>query len=52
MWWSVVHADIVAEQAFEHGNEHGHLLGDVPALLIIAIVLAVPMPKGKAAAAA
>jgi len=37
----------MAAQALGDGSEHGHLLGDVPALLIIAIVLAVLMPKGK-----
>jgi hypothetical protein len=38
---SVVHAAIMAAQSF--GNEHhmGHLAGDVPALLIAAIVLSV-----------
>ena len=52
VWSSVVHAVIMAAQAFGDGDEHGHLLGDVPALLVIAIVLAVLMPKGKVAAAA
>jgi len=47
VWSSVVHAVIMAAQALGDGSEHGHLLGDVPALLIIAIVLAVLMPKGK-----
>lgn len=31
---------------------HGHLLGDVPALLIVAIVLAVLTPRGAPRAAA
>jgi hypothetical protein len=40
VWSSVVHAAIMTVQSF--GNGHiGHLWGDVPALLIIAIVLAV-----------
>jgi len=52
VWSSVVHAVIMAAQAFGDGDEHGHLLGDVPALLVIAIVLAVLMPKGKVAATA
>lgn len=43
VWSSVVHAVIVAVQSFGgHHNEHmGHLWGDVPALLIVAVVLAV-----------
>jgi hypothetical protein len=40
---SVVHAAVMAVQSF--GNEHhmGHLWGDVPALLLVAIVLSVLM---------
>ncbi len=52
VWSSVVHAVIMAAQALGDGDERGHLLGDVPALLVIAIVLAVLMPKGEAAATA
>ena len=37
---SVVHAVIMAVQALSDANERGHLLGDVPALLIVAAVLA------------
>lgn len=47
VWSSVVHSGIMAMQAIEDPMEHGHLIGDVPALLIMAIVLAVLMPKGK-----
>ena len=42
---SVVHAAIMAVQAITDPAEHGHLTGDVPALLIVAIVLAVLMPR-------
>lgn len=45
---SVVHAAIMAVQAIGDAHERGHLLGDVPALLIIAIVLAVLMPRAVA----
>ena len=38
---SVVHAAIMAVQALSDAGERGHLLGDVPALLIVAAVLAV-----------
>jgi hypothetical protein len=39
-------------QAIQDPMERGHLIGDVPALFIIAIVLAALMPKGKSAVAA
>jgi hypothetical protein len=38
VWSSVVHAAIMAVQSF--GDDHmGHLLGDVPALLLVAVIL-------------
>jgi hypothetical protein len=40
VWSSVVHAAIMAVQSFGHGNHLGHLWGDVPALLLVAVVLA------------
>jgi hypothetical protein len=36
---SIVHAGIMAVQSMFDGHEHGHLVGDVPALLLIAGVL-------------
>ena len=39
VWSSVVHAAIMAVQSFGHGDHMGHLLGDVPALLLVAVVL-------------
>ena len=42
---SVVHAAIMAVQAVTDPAEHGHLTGDVPALLLVAIVLSVLMPR-------
>jgi hypothetical protein len=39
VWSSVVHAGIMAAQATYDGHEIGHLIGDVPALLLVAIVL-------------
>ena len=39
VWSSVVHAGIMAVQATHDGHEVGHLVGDVPALLLIAAVL-------------
>ena len=47
VWSSVVHALIMAGQALSDATERGHLLGDVPALLIVAIALAVLMPRGQ-----
>jgi hypothetical protein len=41
VWSSVVHAAIMFVQSFGHGDHLGHLLGDVPALLLVAIVLSV-----------
>ena len=38
---SVVHAAIMTVQSFGHEDHMGHLLGDVPALLLVAIVLSV-----------
>jgi hypothetical protein len=39
VWSSVVHALIMAAQAFGDQSEHGHLVGDIPALLLVAVVL-------------
>jgi hypothetical protein len=41
VWSSVVHAAIMAVQSFGHGDHLGHLWGDVPALLLVAVVLSV-----------
>ena len=52
-WSSLVHAGIMAAQALRTIGEQGHLLGDVPALLIVGIVLiALAPPKPLAAAVA
>ena len=45
IWSSVVHAAIMAVQAIHDGHETGHLLGDVPALLIAAGALGYLMPS-------
>jgi hypothetical protein len=42
VWSSVVHAAIMAVQSFGGAHHHmGHLAGDVPALLLAAVVLSV-----------
>lgn len=46
VWSSLVHAGIMAVQALQMPGEHGHLLGDVPALVIVALVLAALTPRG------
>lgn len=38
-WSSLVHAAIMAVQAFRNASERGHLFGDVPALLIVGVAL-------------
>lgn len=44
VWSSAVHGAIMAAQAIVYPEHRGHLLGDVPALLIVAVVLALLMP--------
>jgi hypothetical protein len=39
IWASVVHAGIMAAQSIYDEHERGHLIGDVPALLLVAAVL-------------
>jgi hypothetical protein len=49
VWSSLVHAAIMTVQAFEVPENHGHLFGDVPALLVVAVLLAVLTPRGQRA---
>ena len=51
VWSSVVHGGIMAAQSLIYPEHRGHLYGDVPALLLIAIVLALLTPRGAQAAA-
>ena len=48
VWSSVVHGGIMAIQAIVDHSERGHFIGDVPALFIGAIVLAVLTPRRAA----
>lgn len=48
VWSSVVHASIMAVQAAGDPMQSGHLVGDVPALLLVAVVLGVLMPRRAA----
>ncbi|HKF10054.1 MAG TPA: DUF6632 domain-containing protein [Xanthobacteraceae bacterium] len=51
VWSSVVHAVIMGVQGFTDAAERGHLIGDVPALFLVAIILAVLMPRTEKALA-
>ena len=51
-WSSLVHAAIMAVQAYRDTTERGHLIGDVPVLAIIGVVLLLMLPKEHGTAAA
>src|SRR5215813_14930578 len=51
VWSSVVHAGIMAAQALTNPDQTGHLWGDVPALLVVAAVLAFLTPRSTLATA-
>ena len=44
---SVVHASIMAVQSVQMPEHMGHLYGDVPALLLVAIVLGAQLPSAR-----
>ena len=48
VWSSVVHGAGMAWMALADPAERGHLLGDVPALFLAALVLGVLAPRGAA----
>ena len=50
VWSSVVHGAIMAVQSFADPMDHGHLIGDVPALFVVAVVLGVLTPRSANAA--
>lgn len=45
VWSSIVHGFIMGIQSFVYPEHVGHLFGDVPALILIAIILFVLTPK-------
>jgi hypothetical protein len=49
IWSSVVHAGIMGVQSLTDATERGHLIGGVPVLLLVAIILAVLMPRARPA---
>ena len=48
-WSSLVHAGIMAVQAFQNAGERGHLLGDIPALVIVGVALLALAPAKQPA---
>ncbi|HXS42068.1 MAG TPA: DUF6632 domain-containing protein [Stellaceae bacterium] len=49
IWSSLVHAAIMGAQSLSDPMERGHLIADVPALCLIAILLAALTPRKKRA---
>lgn len=47
IWSSVVHGAVMGVQALDDPMERGHLVGDVPALFLIAITIGVLMPRAE-----
>jgi hypothetical protein len=47
VWSSMVHGTIMGVQSINDAAERGHLIGDVPGLFLVAIILAVLMPRGE-----
>jgi hypothetical protein len=51
VWSSIVHGGIMAAQAMKYPEHRGHMLGDVPALLVIAVILAILTMRAEKAGA-
>jgi len=49
VWSSVVHAVVMGAQALANPEHIGHLWGDVPALILLAVVLALLTPRNATA---
>jgi hypothetical protein len=47
VWSSVVHAGVMAVQVITQPGQMGHLVGDVPALLIVAVALGILTPRSR-----
>src|SRR5215469_17399003 len=50
-WSSLVHAGIMAVQAMQNTSERGHLVGDIPALVIVGVALLALAPPAQPARA-
>jgi hypothetical protein len=48
VWSSIVHGGIMAAQSIAYPEHRGHLIGDVPALLIVAVALGFLTPRTSA----
>ena len=46
---SLVHAGVMAAQSLQMSEHMGHLFGDVPGLVAVAVVLFLLMPRGQSA---
>ena len=51
VWSSVAHGAVMAVLVFTEPGQMGHLVGDIPGVLVIAVVLAVLTPRRNAPAA-
>jgi len=49
VWSSIAHGGIMATQALTEPGQIGHLMGDVPVLVIAAIVLTILTPRNRQA---
>ncbi len=49
VWSSLAHGGLMAWQSLTDATEHGHILGDVPALIVGGVVLGLLMPRGEGA---
>ena len=49
VWSSLVHAGVMAYESVRNPMHQGHLLGDVPALVLVAVVFTVLMKREKTA---
>jgi hypothetical protein len=49
VWSSAVHGGVMAVQAVTQQEQMGHLVGDVPALFIVAVALAILTPRSQTA---
>ena len=47
VWSSVAHAAVMTVHAIGNSDEHWHLAADIPALVVVAGVLAATMPSSK-----
>jgi hypothetical protein len=46
-WSSIVHGLVMAGQALADVSERTHLVGDVPALVVVGVILLLLAPRGE-----